>query len=66
MEKFYNSVKIEVGIDEAGRGCLAGQFFWCDGTQKNSVKKNNIESNTRFKIIRAKRAMLREFIENGS
>ena len=27
MEKFYNSVKIEVGIDEAGRGCLAGPVF---------------------------------------
>ena len=27
MEKYYNQDKIEVGIDEAGRGCLAGPVF---------------------------------------
>ena len=27
MLKYFNSEKIEVGIDEAGRGCLAGPVF---------------------------------------
>ena len=27
MLKYYSEDKIEVGIDEAGRGCLAGPVF---------------------------------------
>ena len=55
MEKFYNSVKIEVGIDEAGRGCLAGPVFTGAVILPKvfQLKKNNIKSLsvTRFKKI---------------
>ena len=68
MEKFYNSVKIEVGIDEAGRGCLAGPVF----TGAVILPKEFSEEEQYYidqirdskKLSRAKRAMLREFIEN--
>ena len=67
MNKFYQENKIELGIDEAGRGCLIGPVCIA------GVILTNIEDNPPpYKIRDSKkctpkiRKILREYIENNS
>ena len=68
MLKYYNSEKIEVGIDEAGRGCLAGPVV----TGAVILPKEFEEEDTYLisqikdskKISRKKRSILKNFIED--
>ena len=62
MEKYYSD-KLEVGVDEVARGCLAGPVFtaaviWpkdLDCEIENQIKDSK-------KLSRKKRHMLREYI----
>lgn len=61
MENYYHETEIEVGIDEAGRGCLAGPIFaaaviWPKDKELPGVKDSK-------KLTPAKRKELRELIE---
>ncbi len=67
LQKFYEENKIEVGLDEAGRGCLLGPV--CVG----SVILGDIEANPppceikdSKKCSPKNRKILREYIENNS
>ena len=68
MLKYYNSEKIEVGIDEAGRGCLAGPVFTGavilpkEFDEEDKYLLYQIKDSK--KISRKKRALLKNFIEN--
>ncbi len=68
MEKYYNQDKIEVGIDEAGRGCLAGPVFVGAVILPKDFEEEDAEliSSIRDskKLSRKKRAILKNFIES--
>ena len=68
MNKFYNSEKIEVGIDEAGRGCLAGPVFTgaviLPKDFENEDEDLICQIRDSKKISRKKRAILKNFIES--
>ena len=68
MKKFYNSQKIEVGIDEAGRGCLSGPVFTGAVILPKEFEKEDEQLISQIKdskkLSRKKRAMLKDFIES--
>ena len=67
MKQFYQTNKIELGIDEAGRGCLFGPI--CIGSViLGDIKLNPppYEIKDSKKCSSSKRKQLREYIENNS
>ena len=68
MLKYYNSEKIEVGIDEAGRGCLAGPVFTGavilpkEFEDEDEDLINQIKDSK--KLSRKKRSLLKGFIQD--
>lgn len=61
MNNYYHKTEVEVGVDEAGRGCLAGPIFaaaviWPKDKELPGVKDSK-------KLTATKRQELREFIE---
>ena len=68
MLKYYNSEKIEVGIDEAGRGCLAGPVFTGAVILPKEFEKEDedliYQIKDSKKLSKKKRHMLRNFIES--
>ena len=68
MNKFFSKDKVEVGIDEAGRGCLAGPVFTAAVILPKEFDDelheliNQIKDSK--KLSRKKRFILRELIEN--
>ena len=64
MKKYYDINKLEVGVDEVARGCLAGPIFsaaviW--PKDLNCEYEDQIKDSK--KISRKKRKLLREYIE---
>lgn len=68
MLKYFNSEKIEVGIDEAGRGCLAGPVFTGAVILPKEFEHEDEDLISQIKdskkLSRKKRAILRSFIES--
>ncbi len=70
MKKFYHKDRIEVGIDEVARGCLAGPVFsaaviWPHEIDEEYRHMEDMIKDSK-KLSRKRRAVLREFIENFS
>jgi len=67
MERFFNNILLEVGIDEVARGCLAGPVFCAAVIWPKEINSEyeHIEKEIRDskKLSRSKRKELREFIE---
>jgi ribonuclease HII len=67
MNKYYDKTKLEVGIDEVARGCLAGPVFcaaviWpheLDYEYENEIKDSK-------KLSKKKRNFLRHYIEENA
>jgi len=67
MNKYYDKSKLEVGIDEVARGCLAGPVFcaaviWpheLDSEYENEIKDSK-------KLSKKKRNFLRHYIEENA
>ena len=68
MLQYFNSEKIEVGIDEAGRGCLAGPVFTGAVILPKVFEEEDEDLIAQIrdskKLSRKKRALLRQFIES--
>ena len=68
MQKFYSEDKIEVGIDEAGRGCLAGPVFTGAVILPKDFEDEDedliYQIRDSKKVSRKKRHILRNFIES--
>ena len=68
MEKYYTTDKIEVGIDEAGRGCLAGPVFTGAVILPKDFEEEDADLIYQIKdskkLSKKKRHMLRGFIES--
>jgi ribonuclease HII len=68
MLKYYNSEKIEVGIDEAGRGCLAGPVFTGAVILPKDFEEEDEDLISQIKdskkLSRKKRAILKKFIQD--
>jgi len=68
MLKYYNSEKIEVGIDEAGRGCLAGPVFTGAVILPKEFEEEDEDLISQIKdskkLSRKKRAILKNFIQD--
>ena len=68
MKKYYTNDKIEVGIDEAGRGCLAGPVFTGavilpkEFEEEDEYLISQIRDSK--KLSKKKRHLLRNFIES--
>ena len=63
MEYFYNKNSLEVGIDEAGRGCLAGPVVVGAVILPEDIEEYSFEWNDSKKLSKKKRESLREEIE---
>ena len=69
MKQFYEKNKIEVGIDEAGRGCLfgpvcVGAVIWLD---EDPIKDDkNYEIKDSKKVSEKKRTLLKDYIKDNS
>ena len=69
LEQFYEKDKIEVGIDEAGRGCLfgpvcVGAVIWLD---EDPIKDDkNYEIKDSKKVSEKKRTLLKDYIKDNS
>ena len=68
MQKYYTNDKIEVGIDEAGRGCLAGPVFTGAVILPKDFEDEDEDLICQIKdskkLSRKKRHILRNFIES--
>jgi len=68
MLKYYNSEKIEVGIDEAGRGCLAGPVFKGSVILPKDLEEEDEDLISQIKdskkLSRKKRSILKKFIQD--
>ena len=68
LEQFYEQNKIEVGIDEAGRGCLFGPVcvaavIWLD---EDPIKDDkNYEIKDSKKVSEKKRTLLKDYIKDN-
>ena len=68
LEQFYEQNKIEVGIDEAGRGCLfgpvcVGAVIWLD---EDPIKDDkNYEIKDSKKVSEKKRTLLKDYIKDN-
>ena len=68
LKQFHEKDKIEIGIDEAGRGCLFGPVFvagviWL-GKDPNETKEYILKDSK--KCSEKKRILLREYIEKNA
>ena len=69
LEQFYEKDKIEVGLDEAGRGCLfgpvcVGAVIWLD---EDPIKDDkNYEIKDSKKVSEKKRTLLKDYIKDNS
>ena len=69
MKQFYEKDKIEVGLDEAGRGCLfgpvcVGAVIWLD---EDPIKDDkNYEIKDSKKVSEKKRTLLKDYIKDNS
>ena len=69
MKQFYEKNKIEVGLDEAGRGCLfgpvcVGAVIWLD---EDPIKDDkNYEIKDSKKVSEKKRTLLKDYIKDNS
>ena len=69
MKQFYEKNKIEVGLDEAGRGCLfgpvcVGAVIWLD---EHPIKDDkNYEIKDSKKVSEKKRTLLKDYIKDNS
>lgn len=61
MQRFYQTEKLEVGCDEAGRGCLAGPVV--AGAVILPPDFKNLDLNDSKQLSKKKRNQLREIIE---
>ena len=68
LEQFYEKDKIEVGLDEAGRGCLfgpvcVGAVIWLD---EDPIKDDkNYEIKDSKKVSEKKRTLLKDYIKDN-
>lgn len=67
MEQYYENNKLEIGLDEAGRGCLLGPVFTA-GVIMNDIKSNPppYEIKDSKKCSAKIRSVLRKYIEENS
>ena len=67
MEQYYETNKLEIGLDEAGRGCLLGPVFTA-GVIMNDIKSNPppYEIKDSKKCSAKIRSVLRKYIEENS
>ena len=68
LEQFYEKDKIEVGIDEAGRGCLFGPVcvaavIWLDEDPIQDDKNYEIKDSK--KVSEKKRTLLKDYIKDN-
>lgn len=63
MKPFFENDKIEIGLDEAGRGCLFGPVFTAGVVWNGEENQDIIDSK---KINLKKRNLLKQYIENNS
>jgi len=67
MDLYINEQNIEVGVDEAGRGCLCGPVFAAAVILPHEFSDDKyLEIKDSKKLSRKKRAELRKYIENNA
>ena len=66
LEQFYEKDKIELGIDEAGRGCLFGPVCVAGVIWVNEDPNPDLEIKDSKKMSEKKRKILREYIESNA
>ena len=66
LEQFYESDKIELGIDEAGRGCLFGPVCVAGVVWVNEDPNPDLQIKDSKKMSEKKRKILREYIESNA
>ena len=62
LEQFYESDKIEIGLDEAGRGCLFGPVCVAGVIWVNEDPNPDLQIKDSKKMSEKKRKILREYI----
>ena len=70
MKKFYDINKLEVGIDEVGRGCMAGpvvcaSVIWPKNLDLELLIYENMIKDSK-KLTKKKREFLKDFIEENA
>ena len=68
INKYYDINKLEVGVDEVARGCLAGPVFSAAVIWPKEVEDEYFENQIKDskKLSRQKRHILRQFIEENA
>jgi len=66
MKQFYEKDKIEVGLDEAGRGCLFGPVCIGSVIWLNEDPDPELEIKDSKKVSEKKRELLKDYIKNNS
>ena len=66
LEQFYESDKIEIGLDEAGRGCLFGPVCVAGVIWVNEDPNPDLQIKDSKKMSEKKRKILREYIESNA
>ena len=66
LEQFYESDKIELGLDEAGRGCLFGPVCIAGVIWVNEDPNPDLEIKDSKKMSEKKRKILRDYIESNA
>ena len=66
LEQLYESDKIELGLDEAGRGCLFGPVCVAGVIWVNEDPNPNLQIKDSKKMSEKKRKILREYIESNA
>ena len=69
MKSSFNTEKLEVGIDEAGRGCLFGRVYAAAVILPRNFQElfcGNIKLRDSKKVSKKNRKILREIIENNA
>lgn len=66
LEQFYEKNKIELGLDEAGRGCLFGPVCVAGVIWVNEDPNPDLEIKDSKKMSEKKRKILRKYIESNA
>lgn len=66
LEQFYEKDKIELGLDEAGRGCLFGPVCVAGVIWLDEDPNPDLEIKDSKKMSEKKRKILREYIESNA
>ena len=66
LEQFYEKDKIELGLDEAGRGCLFGPVCVAGVVWLNEDPNPDLQIKDSKKMSEKKRKILREYIESNA